>query len=398
MRGAQARSWGVRDITLGRARRLADRTVRKPRSPSQWGVNLVGYFSSGLGLGEAARAMLVTLEAHDVPVVPVNTRPALGERCDPDLATVPAAAAPFTVNMFCVNGDGMRGFMRKQGRAFLDGRYSIGIWWWEVPPAPARWAEVSRSLDEIWVCSDHVLDAIAPIVDVPVMKIPQPVPLPIPDATPRRSLGFPDGFVFHSVFDYSSTFARKNPIGLVEAFRRAFAEDSGAHLFIRSINGKRDSRSRRLLESAAAGRPDIHIVDRYVSPGEKNAMLARCDCYVSLHRAEGFGLPLAEAMRLEKPVIATGWSGNLEFMTQANSYLVDYKLSRVGAGSWPYLPDAQWADPDLDDAARLMREVFADPRSAAARGRLAAREIGARHDPSEVGVTVAARLDDLRPA
>ncbi len=124
-------------------------------------------------------------------------------------------------------------------------------------------------------------------------------------------------------------------------------------------------------------------------------MLAHCDCYVSLHRAEGFGHSLAEAMRLGKPVIATRWSGNLEYMTEANSYLVDYTMSRVGHGSWPYPPASWWAEPDLDHAAELMRAVFNDPASAATLGGLAAREIGSRHDPKTVGAAIGARLREI---
>ena len=228
-----------------------------------------------------------------------------------------------------------------------------------------------------------------------MLKMRLPVPFPAAGTETRQNLDLPEGFLFYATFDYSSTFGRKNPVGVVEAFLRAFREGSGAQLVIRSINGRRDPNGRRLLHRAAAGRRDIRIVDRYLEPPQKNAMLAHCDCYVSLHRAEGFGHSLAEAMRLGKPVIATGWSGNLEYMTEANSYLVDYRMSRVGHGSWPYPPASWWAEPDLDHAAELMRAVFNDPASAATLGGLAAREIGSRHDPKTVGAAIGARLREI---
>jgi Glycosyl transferases group 1 len=397
VRGVRARAWGVRDLTAGKARRTI-RRIAPNASPSrlEWGVNLVGYFDSGLGLGEAARAVLAALNARGIPAVAVPMRRAPVLQRATELDTVAPAAAPYAVNLFCVNGDGMRGFLRQQSPGFFAGRYSIGMWWWEVIPAPARWAKPSARLDEIWVGSDHVKAAVAPVVEVPVVKMRLPIPFPAATAETRTELGLPDGFVFYSAFDYASTFARKNPLGLVEAFRRVFSEGSGAHLVIRSINGRRDSTNRRRLEDAAAGRQDIQILDRYLSTGEKNAMLANCDCYVSLHRAEGFGQPLAEAMRLGKPVIATGWSGNLEFMTDANSYLVEYSMSPVGPGSWPYPANATWAEPDLDHAAHLLGEVFENPASAVVRGKLAANQIRERHDPAIVGERIEARLGHIR--
>ena len=339
--------------------------------------------------------MLAALDAERVPAVAVQMRGAAAQRRAPGLRTVSPAAAPFGVNLFYVNGDGMRSFLRRHGHGPFDGRYSIGMWWWEVIPAPDRWAAASTILDEIWVCSDHVRDAIVPVAEVPVLKMQLPVPFPAPSTETRQSLDLPEGFLFYTTFDYSSTFGRKNPVGVVEAFRRAFREGSGAQLVIRSINGRRDPHSQRLLHRVAAGRRDIRIVDRYLEPAQKNAMLAQCDCYVSLHRAEGFGHSLAEAMRLGKPVIATGWSGNLEYMTEANSYLVGYTMTHVGHGSWPYPPESLWAEPDLDHAAELMRGVFDDPASAAMLGALAAREIARRHDPGTVGAAIGARLREI---
>ncbi len=138
------------------------------------------------------------------------------------------------------------------------------------------------------------------------------------------------------MFDFHSVIERKNPIGVIEAFRKAFAPESGASLVIKCINRETQPDEYDRLRFAARGHPDVHIIDRYVSAQEKDAMLAASDCYVSLHRSEGFGLTPAEAMYLGKPVIATGYSGNLDYMTPENSYLVDYELRRIGEGNFPY--------------------------------------------------------------
>ena len=149
----------------------------------------------------------------------------------------------------------------------------------------------------------------------------------------RADLGLPpDRFVFLFTFDFLSTTARKNPIGLVEAFRLAFEPGSGPMLLLKSINAERCPQDLSALKEAAAGHPDIQLSDAYVTQEHMQALTAACDCYVSLHRSEGFGLGLAEAMAYGKPTIATGYSGNLGFMDESNSYLVSYRPAPVPPG------------------------------------------------------------------
>ena len=133
-------------------------------------------------------------------------------------------------------------------------------------------------------------------------------------------------------------------------------------------------------------------MDAYVTGAEKNAMLASCDCYVSLHRSEGFGLTVAEAMLLGKPVIATRYGGTLEFMNDENSYLVRWEPTAVGEGAYPYSPEDIWAEPDLDHAAELMRHVVAQHDEARQRGLLARRHILERHSPAIAGEAMRRRL------
>jgi glycosyltransferase involved in cell wall biosynthesis len=207
----------------------------------------------------------------------------------------------------------------------------------------------------------------------------------------RAELDLPDGFLFLFIFDYYSVNARKNPIGVVEAFKRAFP-DGGPTLLVKSINGnqRRDALAR--LEQAAAGRSDIRIHDGYLEPEKKDALVGTCDCYVSLHRSEGLGLTMAEAMSLAKPVIATGYSGNLTFMNEHNSYLVPYSMTTIPPGSDPYPPGVEWAEPDLDHAAELMRRVYERPDEARAVGERARRELLASHPLERAGAFIEERL------
>ena len=210
--------------------------------------------------------------------------------------------------------------------------------------------------------------------------------------------GLPEGFKFLFAFDYLSVFGRKNPIAAITAFARAFPPDSGAALIVKSLNHDRDPRAHEQLREAVASHPDVHLIEDRLSRADRDGLMNAADCYVSLHRAEGFGFTLAESMWLGKPVIATGYSGNLDFMTTENSYLVDYRLVPIGPGNDPYPPDGVWAEPDVDHAAALMREVHERREQAARRGERAAAEIRSRHSPETAGRAMVARLELLSSA
>src|SRR4051812_11181890 len=197
------------------------------------------------------------------------------------------------------------------------GRRVVGLWWWEVMAFPARWLRAFDAVDEVWVGSRFVADALAAVSPVPVVAIPMPVATPRPARGGRAALGLPDGFAFGFVFDYASVVERKNPLGLIEAFRRAFPPGGGVGpaLVLKTIGGDRDADAHGAVLAAAAGHPGIRVIDRHLAPAEKDALIAHLDCYVSLHRSEGFGLTLAEAALLNVPVIATDYGGTRDFLT-----------------------------------------------------------------------------------
>ncbi len=358
-----------------------------------WGVNVAGFFTSELGLGEAARLLIAGLDACGVPALPVQAQLVPPCRQGADFIYADPDAAVYPINIVCMNGDTIAPFAREVGTSFFKDRHTIALWWWEVGEFPAGWETAFEYVDEVWVASKHIYDAIAPTAPVPVVQVRLPVALPRVAPLSRAQLGMPeDGFTFLFVHDYHSTAARKNPVGLVEAFKRAFPPGSGAKLVVKSINAQNLPHEHDRVVLAAGEHPDITLIDAYVSAGEKNAMIAACDCYVSLHRSEGFGLTAAEAMLLGKPVIATRYGGTLEFMNDANSHLVEWRPTQVGEGAHPYPANGVWADPDLDQAAALMREVMADPKSARERGERARSEMIERHSPRAAGESMRARL------
>jgi glycosyltransferase involved in cell wall biosynthesis len=226
------------------------------------------------------------------------------------------------------------------------------------------------------------------------VALPPPVQRPAEPAEPLR-LGVPDGFLFLFVFDYLSTVQRKNPVGLVEAFKRAFAPGDGPQLLIKTINGPLRPLSEEEVLWAVDGREDIHVIDRSLSTDELNGLMAACDCYVSLHRAEGFGLTLAEAMALGKPAIATRYSGNVDFMNDENSYLVDFEIGRVGPECEIYPPEGEWAEPSVEHAAELMRRVYEDPEEAERRGARGAADVARTLSPEATGAAMRRRLEEM---
>jgi glycosyltransferase involved in cell wall biosynthesis/2-polyprenyl-3-methyl-5-hydroxy-6-metoxy-1,4-benzoquinol methylase len=360
------------------------------------GVNIAGYFRAELGVGEAARLLTCAVEASGLPhatltydVTPSRKAHPFRERGD--------GRAPHDVNVLCLNADQTAAFAAQAGPRFFEGRYTIGYWFWELDRFPPSMHHAFDYVDEVWTATRFVASGIRAIGRRPVTTVPLPVPVPAcsPDVT-RQTLGLPSNFLFLFVFDFFSILERKNPIGLIAAFTRAFKPDEGPVLMIKTINGSRNLTELEQVRAAAAGRRDILVVDDYYSAEQKNSLIGLCDCYVSLHRSEGLGLTMAEAMALGKPTIATGYSGNTDFMTAENSYLVDYTLTGVPAGCDPYPRDSRWAEPNLDHAAEFMRRVYVDRDDANARGRRARTDILTKHNAAASAAVLRERLAAIR--
>jgi glycosyltransferase involved in cell wall biosynthesis/SAM-dependent methyltransferase len=354
------------------------------------GVNVAGYFRSEFGIGEAARLLVDGLDAAAIPHatstytrVPIRHGHDFEER---------GGGHPYATNIVCVNVDRLEQFAYDAGPEFFAGRHTVGYWWWEAGVLPERLRPTLDIVDEVWVGSDYVRSLIAPVTEKPVLTMPVPIRIPSATRLPRAQLGMPEGFVFLFMFDFFSSIERKNPLGLIEAYRRAFGPDDGAALVLKSVNGENRLEELELLRAAASGMPDIVIIDRYVSAEERGAMMAACDCYASLHRSEGLGLTMAEAMALGKPVVATGWSGNLEFMSEETSYLVRHGMTTLERDHGPYPAGAEWAAPDLAHAAELMRRVFDDREAAAAVGERARRSIIEHHGTEPTAEFIRQRL------
>ncbi len=365
------------------------------------GVDVAGFLRGGLGLGEAARRYVAALEAAQVPVRTTTVDVFLPEEQQDrrKLAEFEDVGTDHDVpfNLVCVNAPELPRFYSEVGPDFFAGKRTIGVWAWEVDRVPKDWAWAFGVVDEIWTYSQYVVDVLRPASSVPVARVPLPVIEPVTPGPPP-DLGLPDRFTFLFLFDFYSTVQRKNPLGLIEAFRRAFRPGEGPQLVLKSFNG--DLKPERLAQvrDAAAGHPDVHVADRYVTAAERDALVSSCGCFISLHRAEGFGLGLAEAMALGRPVIATGYSGNVDFMTPENSWLVRHSMIEVGREGENYPSEGLWAEPDVTHAAALMREVWENPAAAQERAERGRRDVLGQLSPASVGALARERLEHLAAA
>lgn len=340
-----------------------------PQPPKdRFGVNLVGHLTAVLGVGELARVIHEALRRADVPVASVVEDWFVVNRTDidrPDDVGLPE----FPVSVLCVNADLVRGVLGQHPEVGHE-RYRIGVWAWELDDFPSVMHQF-ECVDEVWTISEFCRASIAAHTDKPVRVIPMPVrPAAAVDRS-RREPGAPVRFLF--AMDFNSVAARKNPFGLVEAFQRAFPGRDDVELVVKAINGGQHLVERARLRAAVADDHRITLLERYLTTDELHDLYAGTDCYVSLHRSEGYGFTVAEAIALGLPVISTDYSGTAEFVPAEHAWPVPYRLTEVGPGAPPYPPDARWADPDLDAAAAAMREVADDPARAAERG-LRARE------------------------
>lgn len=366
------------------------RAARRQHSLGGWSI--VSYARAELGVGEAGRRLASAVALSGVPWEMVGLTGGSLSRQNHSYRGALATHPGYDNQILCVNADQTPRIATALGPRHPDGR-RIGYWFWELEDLPEHLHEAFHHVDEVWVSSEFNRRSIAAVTDKPVTVVPPPVRLtpPSPRFT-REQLGVPtDRTAFLVNFDYLSVLARKNPLGAIEAYRRAFDPGDGAVLIVKSINGHLRLLDREHVRIAATGRPDILLWEDYFSAQELRSLAEVVDCVVSLHRSEGFGLNLVDAMVHGTPVIATAYSGNMQFMDDSSAFLVPFELTEVGPGSEPYSPTAVWAEPDLDVAATHMRTVADDPATTAAVVR-AARQRLLSLDPWHVGAQVRSLL------
>jgi glycosyltransferase involved in cell wall biosynthesis len=367
-------------------------------APLPFGVTVIGYLRAESGVGESARATLRALACTSLPHAVHDFREGnvsrMGEAVDERLDT----GTRHAVSLFHINADQILHARASLGDHWFSVPHRIGFWAWELEHFPEQWQGAFDQVDEVWVPSTFCQRAVAERSPVPVLCVPHAVPVPEQLQPDRARFGLrPDSVVFLAMADVMSSPERKNPFGAIDAFVRAFGpKPVGVELVVKVSNGDRDPAAMQRLHHLAAGCNALHLVDGYLDRSALNSLIDSADVFVSLHRAEGFGLVIAEAMVRGKVVIATAWSGNMDFMSASNSLPVDYRLCRLDADIGPYRRDQRWAEPDLDDAAAKMRQVAGDGALRQRLGERARSDCRALLAPAVVGRFIESRLAAVR--
>lgn len=321
----------------------------------QKGINLIGPLEESSGLGQSSRLLEAELKQSGIPYTAWEYAQQNAKRDSREILK----GLSYGINIFHINAHEFeQAFCSLTQRAW-NGHYNIAFWLWELEDFPERWAPYTRFFDEIWTPAEFVSASIRRKSSVPVYTVPYWITAEY-DAGLRRSyFGLPeDKFLFLMAFDRNSVSERKNPQGCIEAFKRAFEAGRTDIGLVIKINHASE-KDKKDLEQQLKGYK-VYFISKTLTKTEMNSLIRLIDVYVSLHRAEGFGLILAESMLLGTPVIATNYSANTEFMNEEISCLVDCRLIKLENDCWPYEKGSRWADPDIDMAAGYMKRLLED--------------------------------------
>lgn len=336
--------------TIGAIRRtffaLRFRPTPIIRTIPKQGVNVIGFLSHATGVAVAAHAMVNNLTATSVPVTSI------------DIESHRHVIDRYPISIIHANADVTQDVIKREHIVKQHNKLLIGYWWWEMAEFPQRWSQAFSSLTEIWVGSTFVQQAISSVSPIPVRLVPLPASLPHTHSISRLAMRLPsDKYIFLFVFDARSYVERKNPYAIIKAFKKAFPHNNDAILVIKVSHAIEFQQEVRKLKQALQEIGGI-LVDSMMTQEQVSTVISLADAYISLHRSEGFGLTMTEAMLHAKPVIATGYSGNMDYMTLQNSYPVDYQLIPLAQTVGPYQKGMMWAEPNIEHAAQLMRFVY----------------------------------------
>ncbi len=328
---------------------------------------VAGMFRTGNGIGRAARSCYEALQKEGLSPLAVDLSD-LFFQAD-TASTVPLSGMPNTRSgtliLFANAPETERALMSLGLRRWHDWRI-IGAWAWELPVGPKSWSRQARMLSEVWYPSRYVHDALHRNAGAGQSIVPHYVPMrPILPSNLQASANDGVNLRVLCIADGRSSLPRKNLLSAIRMFSRAFTKSEQARLILKCRNLEEYPDYQREVMQDAAQDPRIQVIDRTLPQDEHDALLAHCDVLISPHRAEGFGLNLAEAMACGKAVIATGWSGNLEFMNEKNSILLPFQLTPVRdpSGIYTGFEGAQWAEAEIDAGARALRDLYDSPSS-----------------------------------
>lgn len=325
------------------------------------GVNLIGNICAESGLGQSCRLVASALDKTGFPLS-IYKYEQLGAEGQGDHSWENRLSKelPYDVNLIHINPHELGLAFIQQDASVWNYRYNIGYWLWELEEFPDEWIPCFQCLDEIWAPSEFICNAIRKKTTLPVRCMSYYVDVHIGTIYERKHFGIPeDKFLYLMMYDQSSCMERKNPIGVLNAFKMAFEKENENVGLVIKINNPTPE-SRKQIRSVLDGYTNVYLIEETLSRDEVNSLTKCVDVVVSLHRAEGFGLVLAEAMLLGTPTVATNWSSNTEFMNENVACMVDYELITIEKDMPPFKAGNRWADANLDQAAGYMKKLYED--------------------------------------
>ncbi|MBS0662665.1 MAG: glycosyltransferase family 4 protein [Verrucomicrobia bacterium] len=377
--------------------RLAPYSAAFARRHARVGLNITGFLTADLGVGESARCMVRAADAAGLPsalvALKLNCKNRLG---DQTFAARLQEKNPHPVNVVHLDPPASPDLDHHHGKDFRAGKYNVAYWAWELPEFPDAWVPNFAYFDEVWCPSEFVRAAIAAKSPLPVFAMPHAVTVEPPAGDGRARFGLPrDRYLFLAVYDLNSYSERKNPAATIEAFRRSGLAGQGAGLVVKVQNPAGNETDFAVLQAALRDLPDAILLSETLTRADLTLLQSACDCFVSLHRSEGFGLAVAECMALGKPVISTNWSATAEYVTADNGCPVNYTLTTLAANHGPYSRGQTWAEPDVGHAAEWMRRLAADRALGARLGRAAQATIAEKFAPAVIGARYRRRLEAI---
>lgn len=328
-----------------------------------FGVNVVGFPQSTLGLGEDARMATNLINNLAIPVVTIQAPMSGPPKFEHSVDHFISDKLKYNISLFCLPPPDMYRLALEGGKHLLDSTtYRIGAWPWELPHWPAAFRHLDKFVNEVWAQSEFVAATYKKLGTVPVFNMPMVVSIPKPTVDLRHALKLPTNtFLFYLLFDGNSWLSRKNPLGGIQAFEKAFppnSENKNVGLVIKAMNINYDDVMWKKIQLIAKKDPRIYIINKRIERQDLINLMASCNCYISLHRSEGFGRVIAEAMLLGQPVVVTNFSGNVDFCNSTTAYLVDGELQPLLPGDYLFHEGQYWCDPDINIASKQLVRVF----------------------------------------
>jgi len=363
---------------------------------------VAGLFSTANGIGEAARATYRALYAAGLRPIAVDLSKSLAPMdLESDILCQTMPSEQHGTLILQLNGPEVMAALQHLGMRRGRNWYTIGYWAWELPTFPKDWHRAFRHVSELWAISTYTGDALNAHPDAPEIQVlPHAISVPPLVSSARTRYGWTDNqFIFLTMADGMSSLSRKNPFATIRAFKSAFGDDPNRRLIIKTRNLDHKPEAKADLLETIGDAENIEILDESLSEDDRWALLNSVDCFVSLHRSEGFGLVLAEAMALGKPVICTNWSGNTDFTSEETAVLVDYELVPCEDPYGIYTDtSAHWAEVDLADAVAKMTKIASDSSYREQIGAAAKQHIESWASAERIGELMAERLASIPTA